>query len=154
MGGLHVNNSSSCFRKFESLAWHISLVLKIIVKMHSSKCRKWWQITSFIGYLVVYRYFTYIMLFFVQITPDCGLLLNSAIILGTNMVVLSNLYAAPFFKNNPHILYLQYKLKMTSLITDLNENEHFGWVFLKIIIFGTKTGSLHSGTVLFFQYVI
>jgi hypothetical protein len=62
------------------------------------------------------------------------------------MAALSSLYAAAVFRNDPHLLSLQYKLKMMSLSTDWIENEHFRLVFMKMSIFKSKTGSLHSGT--------
>ncbi len=64
------------------------------------------------------------------------------------MAALSFLYSATVFRNDPHLLSLQYKLKMTSLSTDWIENERFGHVFGKTIIFIPKTGSINSGTVL------
>jgi hypothetical protein len=62
------------------------------------------------------------------------------------MAALSSLYAATVFRNDPHLLSLQYKLKMTSLSTEWIENEHFRLVSMKISIFKSKTGTLHSGT--------
>ncbi len=64
------------------------------------------------------------------------------------MAALSPLYAAAVFRNDPHLLSLQYKLKMTSLSTDWIENEHFRLVSMKMSVFKSKTGSLNSGTVL------
>jgi hypothetical protein len=62
------------------------------------------------------------------------------------MAALSLLYAATVFRNDPHLLSLQYKLKMTSLSTDWIENEHFLLVFMKTSVFMPKTGSINSGT--------
>jgi hypothetical protein len=62
------------------------------------------------------------------------------------MAALSFLYAATVFRNDPHLLSLQYKLKMTSLSTDWIENEHFLLVFMKTSVFMPKTGSINSGT--------
>ena len=64
------------------------------------------------------------------------------------MAALSLLYAATVFRNDPHLLSLQNKLKMTSLSTDWIENEHFLLVFMKTSVFMLKTGSINSGTVL------
>jgi hypothetical protein len=63
------------------------------------------------------------------------------------MAALSFLYAETVFRNDPHLLSLQYKLKMTSLSTDWIENEHFLLVFMKMSVFMPKTGSINSGTV-------
>ena len=54
------------------------------------------------------------------------------------MAALSPLYAVPVFKNDPQILSLQYKLKMTSLGTVWNENERFGLAFTETVIFMPK----------------
>ena len=62
------------------------------------------------------------------------------------MAALSLLYAATVFRNDPHLLSLQNKLKMTSLSTDWIENEHFLLVFMKTSVFMPKTGSINSGT--------
>ena len=62
------------------------------------------------------------------------------------MAALSLLYAATVFRNDPHLLSLQNKLKMTSLSTDWIENEHFLLVFMKTRVFMPKTGSINSGT--------
>ena len=62
------------------------------------------------------------------------------------MAALSPLYAATVFRNDPHLLSLQYKLKITSLSTDWIENEHFRLVSMKMSVFKFKTGSLHTGT--------
>jgi hypothetical protein len=61
------------------------------------------------------------------------------------MAALSFLYAATVFRNDSHLLSLQYKLKMTSLSTDWIENEHFLLVFMKTSVFMPKTGSINSG---------
>jgi hypothetical protein len=62
------------------------------------------------------------------------------------MAAHSFLYAATVFRNDPHLLSLQYKLKMTSLSTDWIENAHFLLVFMKTSVFMPKTGSINSGT--------
>jgi hypothetical protein len=72
--------------------------------------------------------------------------MNSVSILAKTMAALSFLYAATVFRNDPHLLSLQYKLKMTSLSSDWIENEHFLLVFMKTSVFMPKTGSINSGT--------
>ena len=61
------------------------------------------------------------------------------------MAALSLLYAATVFRNDPHLLSLQNKLKMTSLSTDCIENENCLLVFMKTSVFMPKTGSINSG---------
>jgi hypothetical protein len=73
--------------------------------------------------------------------------MNSVSILAKNNGCLFSLYAATVFRNDPHLLSLQYKLKITSLSTDWIENEHFRLVSMKMSVFKSKTGSLHTGTV-------
>jgi hypothetical protein len=55
----------------------------------------------------------------------------------------------PIFENDHQNLSLQYKLKMRSLSTVWNENERFWLLFMKVLVFMPKTGSLQTGTELF-----
>jgi hypothetical protein len=62
------------------------------------------------------------------------------------MAALSPLYTVTVFRNDPYLLSLQCKRKMTSLTMDWIENRHFRLVSMKMSVFKSKTGSLHSGT--------
>jgi hypothetical protein len=53
-----------------------------------------------------------------------------------------------YLKTTPTSVLIQNKLRSASLGTDRIENERFGLVFAKTIIFTSKTGSINSGTVL------
>jgi hypothetical protein len=62
------------------------------------------------------------------------------------MAILSNLYAEPVFKKKPTNI-----ISSTQAENDLKENEHFGFVVMKISIFRPNTRSLSSGTDFFFS---
>jgi hypothetical protein len=61
------------------------------------------------------------------------------------MAAIPCFYAGLYLKLNPNT-NLQYKLKMRSLSTVWNENEHFWLVFMKMLVFVPKPRSLHTGT--------
>ncbi len=79
----------------------------------------------------------------------------SVSLLERNMAILSSFYAVLVFKNDPYLLSLQYKLKMTSLSKVYDENKRFRLIFTKTLIFLTKTGmqlltgAEHFGNVIF-----
>ena len=50
------------------------------------------------------------------------------------------------FGNYPNTNLFQYKLKLASLSTNENGNEHFGLVLMKTSVLELKTSSLNSST--------
>ena len=65
------------------------------------------------------------------------------------MAALSLFLRSLVFENDPQYLSLQYTLKIRSLSMVWNKNDRFWLVFTKTLVFMPKTGSLHTGTVLY-----